>query len=98
MKKWQLAVCLENEDNLLKQAIGQENLVEKGREEIDEQIIINALGQSKKQFYITNDNNLVLYDESIKNTEKISIKDAYVKYGGDIITQVFDYGSCKISG
>ena len=40
MKIWQLAVCLEHEDHIFKQYFGHLDLIEHGRDEVDQTIVI----------------------------------------------------------
>jgi hypothetical protein len=63
---------------------------------VDESIVIEALSQSKTKLY-TNGDWLRLFEvnnEPIKHL--YTILEAYQKFGGDAITEVFDYGCVKI--
>ncbi|SMC54271.1 hypothetical protein [Pedobacter nyackensis] len=96
MKVWQLLVCLENEDNIFEQYFPNIELPDDGRNEIDNSVVISALSQSTKRLYVDPINYLRFYVEN-NNSDPVvtvySILEAYNNFGGDAITEVFDYGS-----
>ena len=93
MKIWQLLACLSDEREIFKEYMGDIDVVEKGRDEADEVKVQNALKKSKKKYFVSPDNYLRLYTNQNGKIKKISISEAYKKYGGDAITEVIDYGS-----
>ena len=95
MKVWQLAVCLEQEDHIFKQYFGHLDLIEHGRDEVDKAIVVSALSKSTKKMYKDNINYLRQFRSF--NTDPVvqiyTILEAYMEFGGNAITEVFDYSS-----
>lgn len=96
MKIWQLAACLDHEMDIFYQYFPSIDFVNEGRNEVDNTIVNSAFSQSSKRMYIDSINYLRLYVEG-NNTDPVvtvySILEAYNNFGGDAITEVFDYGS-----
>jgi hypothetical protein len=94
MKVWQLSTCLEFERSIFQKYFPGSGVTD-GKNEVDPSIVIAALSQSSKKMYVDNINYLRLYREN-NNSDPVvtiySILDAYNDFGGDAITEVFDYG------
>jgi hypothetical protein len=94
MKYWQLQACLSNDLNLSKKYLNEIDMIEKGQDLVPENSILEAFSESKEKFIILSNG----YLRSDKTSEMFlsesnnKIIEAYKKYG-DIITEVFDYGS-----
>lgn len=99
MKIWQLAACLDHEMRIFNQYFPNIDFVNDGINEIDNLIVHSALSQSSKKMYVDPINYLRLYIEN-KNTDPVvtiyTILEAYNIFGGDAITEVFDYGSYSL--
>ena len=105
MKLWQINVCTESENEIFLEYFKDIDTIENGINVIDDKIVKDIFGKSKKKFYVADNNYLRFYPE-INNylREKIvsygnvlTILEAFEKYGGDAITEVFDYGSFNLN-
>lgn len=99
MKYWQLSVCLLHEKEIHKKYLGNIDLLVYGRNEVSDEIIRESFAKSKIQYYIISNNTLrVNINDSLESIgleilETITILQAFERFGGDAITEVFDYGS-----
>jgi hypothetical protein len=103
MKVWQIKACLEFEDEIFCQYFDGIDLIKNGQDNVDNSLAVEILGESKKMFYLTSHGYLRLYPEDLHLKGKgitaikiLTIKEAYAEYGGDAITEVFDYGSFNV--
>lgn len=103
MKIWQIKACLEFEDEIFREYFGEIDLISNGQNDVEESLILEMLGKSKKMFYLTSHGFLRLYPEDLYLKSKgivvvkiFTIQQAFIEYGGDAITEVFDYGSFNV--
>ncbi len=103
MKLWQLLAVLGSEDTVIDKYFSDVDTLEKGKTEVDENIIQAALTESILRYYVTSDNYLrlmpeaeFLLEQGISTIEILSVLDAYKKFGSDAITEVIDYGSYNL--
>ncbi|WP_228377891.1 hypothetical protein [Chryseobacterium luteum] len=103
MKYWQLQVCLANELNIFEKYIGEFDIIKRGQEIVPENIVLQALSDSKENLIILSNNylrssttsDLFFKESNNKIIKTIKILEAYKRYG-EIITEVFDYGSVEL--
>lgn len=104
MKYWQLSVCLSEEKELRKKFLGDIDVIKYGRDDVPEQITLDALSKSNEKFFVLS-NNYLRSSNTKENTLKemkndireiISILEGYKRYG-EKITEVFDYGSLDLN-
>lgn len=102
MKYWQLAACLASEKEIYKEYLGNYDLLFEGRNEVSDKIVRESLAKSKMKYFIISNNTLRLdLSDSLKETglevlKAIPILEAFDRFGGDVITEVFDYGSYNL--
>lgn len=103
MKYWQLSACLAEEKNIHNKYLGEIDLLKQGIDDISDEIVKQSFSESKVKYIITTDNILRLeldeYSKSLglRIKETISILEAFNRYGGNAVTEVFDYGSFDLS-
>ncbi len=95
MMYWQLSAILSDEPTIKKKYL-PDNLIEIGRTEVYEDIVLSALVESTKIYYTTEINTLREFGKGYRGEkilEKFPILEAYYRYGGDAISEVIDFGS-----
>lgn len=106
MKFWQILACLSEEQYIIEKHFPDYKFI-KGTSEVDESLVLKAFSESSMNFCISKNNgsktlrflpvSSYFLEKGISVSESgISIKEAYIKFGGDIITEVIDYGSCEL--
>ncbi len=104
MKIWQLCAVLLDETLIFDNFFHGIDIVEKGRDDIEDELVLDALSRSSKRYYVTSHNYLRLMPEDdylikrgIYLKEELSAVAAYKKFGGNAITEVIDYGCFDLS-
>ncbi len=107
MKFWQILACLSQQKNIIDKYFPDYELG-RGNDDIDEKTLVAALKESKELYYLIDFNGQILLrlmpirkdilEGEISILEKeIPIIQAYLRFGGDAITEVVDYGSAEIN-
>lgn len=96
MKLWQIMNVLSDEKDIFQKYF---HSYRDFQQDIPQDLVINAFGQSKKVFLVTDMGYLRLNlpnDGITKSVETLSVLEAYKRFGGDAINEVIDYGSFNI--
>lgn len=96
MKVWQLLACLGHEDHIRNKYFKGIDIIARGKDELDESIVISALSESTTKLYRNGDWLRLFGNNNDPISQLYTILEAYNEFGGNAITEVFDYGCVQV--